>query len=349
VQYRGRYTAFDSAKIGTYPLAGRANKVAYESLLWPKTVLAGPETLEKEILERLDVIAAAVLTARQKDRAVIWFTGAHLIKNGMGPLLADAVEKGWVSLVAGNGATAIHDFELAMIGQTSEHVPNALPEGRFGMAYEFACFNAALAVGNRMGLGFGESLGRTICDDTFRREVAQALLPPPPEGFNFRFEHPEASVLARAWRKNVPVTIHAGVGTDVTDQHTSFDGEAKGGASGRDFLIYAHEATRLEGGVVLNIASAVTGPEVFLKAVSMAGNIGRPPKGLVTADFDLRPYDPVQMTDESRHGYYFRDQKSIVTRVPVAFKGKGYYVQGDQRQTFPALYRALYRQAGVQV
>ena len=150
------------------------------------------------------------------------------------------------------------------------------------------------------------------------------------------------SVLAACYRSAVPFTVHAGIGTDVIDQHQSFDGQAKGGCSGRDFLIYANEVSKLTaGGIVLNIGSAVTGPEVLLKAVSMAANVGTVPRDILTVDFDLRRYDPGQMTDEAAQGYYFRDQKSIVTRIPQAFSGRGLYIQGDQKTIFPALYREI--------
>jgi len=153
-------------------------------------------------------------------------------------------------------------------------------------------------------------------------------------------------VLAACYRNDVPFTVHAGIGTDVTDQHPSFDGRAKGGCSARDFLIYANQIADLTGGgVVLNIGSAVTGPEVLLKAAAMAANVGRAPRNIVTADFDMREYRPEAMSDEDCEGYYFRDQKSIVTRIPQAFAGKGIYVQGNQKQTFPLLYRMITEKA----
>ena len=345
MEYNGRYRIFDADKIKTHPLAQRANKVKLESLVFPEDALASRDEPDAEAAGLIEQIARAMLTAREKDRAVICFTGAHLIKNGLGPLLADMIERGWVTLAGGNAATAIHDFELALIGETSEHVPNALPEGNFGMAYEFAYLNTALKVADAENLGFGEALGRAIWDEDFRGRIMENLVPPAPEGEKLTFNHPEVSVLARAYRCAVPMTVLAGIGTDVIDQHASFDGRAKGGASGRDFLIYADEATRLAGGVMLNIGSAVTGPEVLLKAISMAANVGAPPTGLTTADFDIRPRCAEHMTDEGRFDYYYRDQKSIVARVPEAFGGAGHYVQGNQIQTFPALYRALHGMA----
>jgi hypothetical protein len=337
MQYDGRYNAFDLGRVSTYPLRTRANKVTLDDLVWP----ADRDNLTIELPDKtcrdIETVAQAIVSSRKAGKPVVIFSGAHLIKNGLGPLLADLVRRGLVTLVAGNCATAIHDFELALIGQTSENVPDALGKGRFGMACEFAYFNYALSVGDKDRLGLGESLGKAICDEGFRSRVfALAKKDDSPDGF----AHPEVSVLAACYENNVPFTVHVGIGTDVVDQHPSFDGQAKGGCSGRDFLIYTHEIARLtNGGVVLNIGSAVTGPEVLLKAVSIAANTGNVPCSIITADFDLRDCDRGAMSDESSQGYYFRDQKSVVTRIPQAFAGKGFYIQGDQKQTFPLLYK----------
>ncbi len=139
------------------------------------------------------------------------------------------------------------------------------------------------------------------------------------------------------------------IGTDITDQHANFDGEAKGATSARDFLIYTDETSRLQGGgVVLNVGTAVMGPEVLLKAVSMVTNQGHPPTGIVTGDFDIRPFafdDSVK--DEGQYYYYFRDQKTIATRLPRVFQGAGYYVEGEQVHTVPPFYQLLMRELGV--
>lgn len=339
MDYKGKYKIFDPNKINTYPVSRRTNKVTLKGLVSPADVHRLDTKLSNEIRTRLQTIAQAIVSARKAGSPVVLFTGAHLIKNGLSLLLIDLIKHGAVTLVAGNAATAIHDFELALIGQTSENVPNALGKGEFGMAYEFAYINAAISVGNQQKLGFGEALGKMLCDEDFRQQVLSGL-----EGVNLfdNFLHPEVSVLAACYKNDIPFTVHAGIGTDVTDQHPSFDGQAKGGCSSRDFLIFTNEVAALtNGGVFLNIASAVTGPEVFLKAVSMAANTGNVPRNIVTADFDLRDYDPNQMTDESSPGYYFRDQKSVVTRIPQAFAGKGYYIQSDQKQTFPLLYKMI--------
>ena len=339
MDYRGKYKVFDPSNIRTYPLSARINKVTLKGIILPADIENLPVKVSGETRSDIETIAQAVVSARKAGSPVILFTGAHLIKNGLGILLIDLVKHGVITLVAGNAATAIHDFELALIGQTSENVPDALGRGQFGMAYEFAYINAAISLGNKQELGFGEALGKMICDEDFRRQVLSRLAG---ENSFVNFLHPEVSVLAACYRSDVPFTVHAGIGTDVTDQHPSFDGEAKGGCSGRDFLIFANEVAKFaDGGVFLNIASAVTGPEVFLKAISMAANVGNVPRNIITADFDLRDYSPEQMTDESAQGYYFRDQKSVVTRIPQAFSGRGYYVQGDQKQTIPLLYKRI--------
>jgi len=339
MEYDGRYNAFDLGRIVTYPLRTRANKVTLGDLLRPADLDHLGIDLPEKTCRDIETVAEAVAASRRAGRPVIIFTGAHLIKNGLGPLLAELVRRDAVTLVAGNCATAIHDFELALIGQTSENVPDALGKGRFGMAYEFAYFNCALSVGNKYKLGAGEALGKMICDADFRNEIlALAAKSDSPRDF----AHPEVSVLVACYANNVPFTVHVGIGTDVVDQHPSFDGQAKGGCSGRDFLIYADQVARLtEGGVVLNVGSAVTGPEVLLKAVSVAANTGHAPRNIITADFDLRAHNPQTMSDESSEGYYFRDQKSVVTRIPQAFAGKGFYIQGDQKQTFALLYKKV--------
>lgn len=339
MQYNGKYNIFDPGQIKTYPLSARSNKVTLKDLISPSDVNNLAVDLPKQTCCDIETIAQAVVSARKADNPVILFTGAHLIKNGLGPLVVDMVNRHLVTLVAGTAATAIHDFELALIGQTSEDVPDALGKGRFGMAWEFAYINCALSVGNEQKIGFGEALGKMICDRDFRKRVLSSAAN---ENSPKEFAHRQISVLAACYENNVPLTIHAGIGTDVIDQHRTFDGQAKGGCSGRDFLIFTEEIAKLtNGGVILNIGSAVTGPEVLLKAVSMAANVGKQPAGLITADFDLRPHKPDAMTDESSNGYYFRDQKSIVTRVPQAFGGRGFYIQGNQKQTVPLLYNKI--------
>ena len=339
MEYKGKYKIFDQSKIKTYPISERENKVHLHDLLNPEEVSDMSFDLSGEVTQMIDHIAEEIVRHRENGQSVMLFTGAHLIKNGLGRLLIDLVKKGMFTCVSGNMATSIHDFELALIGQTSEYVPKALEKGQFGMAYEFRYMNTAITLGNREKLGLGEALGKTIVDKDFKDRMLSIAAR---EGSPVEFLHPEVSVLAACYKEDIPFTIHASIGTDVLDQHPSFDPAAKGACSGRDFLIYTHEITKLaEGGMVINIGSAVTGPEVFLKAASMTGNVGLVPKGIITADFDIRPFKRENITDESTAGYYNRDQKSIVVRVPEAYGGRGHYIQGNQKQTFPFLYKKI--------
>lgn len=339
MEYKGKHPIFDQTNIHTYPLAGRENKVHWEKLHTPQVVLAGAAA-PPDVVAAVTPVALAIKHARANGWPVVLFSGAHVLKNGFGPLIIDWMERGILTLYAVNTAGTIHDFELALIGETSEYVPNVLGRGEFGMAYEFAYINEAIKEGNRRKLGYGESLGHMITDTEFCNTVIQRVWRP---GAPREFAHPEVSVLTASARTGIPMTVHALIGGDVIDQHPSFDGEAKGGTSGRDFLIFAaHVRSFKQGGVLVNMGSAVIGPEVFLKSISMVSNVGdAPSSNLVTADFDIRPQHPEAMANERHFAYYFRDQKSVVTRIPQAFGGQGYYVQGDQLVTLPELYRQV--------
>jgi hypothetical protein len=338
MEYKGKYSAFDSSQIKTYPVSERTNKVKLADLKHPEDVRNKSYEVSSELEEKIERVAKAIADARKADKPVLLFTGAHLVKNGLSPLIGDLVKRNAFTIISGNGATSIHDFELGLLGETSEYVPAALEKGEFGMAYEFNYINAALSVGNSKSLGYGESVGRVINDKEFREEVAHLL----DNGDNIEFKYPELSLQSICDKENVPFTVHVGIGTDVLDQHAYFDGRAKGGCSGRDFMIYTDMVGKLKnGGVILNVGSAVTGPEVFLKAASMTGNVGLVPNNIVTANFDIRPYNPETATNETTAGYYFRDQKSIVTRIPDAYGGEGHYIEGNQLDTIPMLYKKL--------
>ena len=328
MNYTGHYPLFDTSRIRTYPLGDRASKVHTDAIMRPEAV-AGRRA--EWTSPQLEETVEAVRTARAKGQPVIWMTGAHLIKNGFGPLLADLIQRGVVTLAATNMAGMIHDLELALVGRTSEDVPRALPRGEFGFAEETASLlNGAMAHAERLGVGLGEAVGRLIEGEAFPEAV--------------EFAHRELSVAAAAWRTETPLTVHAGIGADIIDQHASWDPSAKGGCSGRDFLIFAAEIERMAetgGGVYLNIGSAITGPEVLLKACSMAANVGHAPKGLFTASFDIRPAALDDADDERKAAYYFRDVKTVVVRVPESFEGRGVYVQGNHLATVPALYQML--------
>ncbi|MSR65235.1 MAG: hypothetical protein EXS18_05575 [Verrucomicrobiae bacterium] len=323
---RSPFSRFDFTRIRRYSLATRENRTRAGDLVWPETARKTKPAFQSR---DLDTVARAILAAKRARKPVIWMTGAHPLKCGFSPLIVDLMKRGFVSLFATNGAGTIHDFELALIGETSEHVPDGLRMGTFGFARETGrLMNLALRHGNRKKIGHGESLGRFLCGEPFPKQV--------------NFPHGDWSILATGWRLRIPVTAHVTVGGDIIHQHPEFDGEAVGGCSGRDFAIFAAHCERLvRGGVVINIGSAVTNPEVLLKSVSMCSNIGKPPRGIVTANFDFQPVNLAHMRDERKPGYYHRDLKSIVTRIPQAFGGRGYYICGDFLKTVPALYHTL--------
>ena len=199
--YQGRYPIFDTSLLQTYPVAGRKNKVHWDELVTPATATAAGKA-SPDIAAMIAPVAAAIIHARKQGWPVILFSGAHLLKNGFGPLIADWMERGIITLYAVNTAGTIHDFELALIGETSEYVPNVLGRGEFGMAYEFAYINEAIKHGYANGLGYGESLGMMITDGEFQRAVLPRVMR---AGSPNRFAHPEVSVLDQLAAKKVIV------------------------------------------------------------------------------------------------------------------------------------------------
>jgi hypothetical protein len=252
-------------------------------------------------------VADAIVRARRRGAPVILGIGAHFIKVGLSPLLLSALRDGLFTAVAMNGAGAIHDAELALAGKTSEDVASRLADGSFGMARETAQFlHAALAAGIPDGLGFGASVGKA---------VAASRAP-------FRGK----SLLAVAYRLGVPATVHVAVGADVVHMHPEADGAAIGEGSLRDFRTFCALVAAMEGGVYLNVGSAVILPEVFLKAVSVARNLGRPLRRITTANMDFQ-----------RH---YRPDVNVVGR-PVQAGGKGYHLIGPHEILFPLLMAAV--------
>jgi hypothetical protein len=256
--------------------------------------------------------------------------GAHTIKCGLNPIFLDLMKRGVISAIAFNGAGAIHDFELAMIGATTESVARYVSTGEFGLWHETARFNEAAVAAQRDGIGLGEALGRMVEN----------------EAFPYR----ETSVLAAGVRLGVPVTVHVGIGQDIVHMHPNFDPAATGAASYADLLVFAQTALRLEGGVFLNLGTAVMGPEVFLKVLTMARNVahqrGEAIRHFTTAVFDIAELGEQldQEAGKSDPRYYFRPYKSVLVRT-VADGGKSHYVRGDHRRTIPALYDEILKRA----
>ena len=268
-------------------------------------------------------------TFHPRGPSTILMMGAHVIRAGVSRYIIDMMQRGWVTHVAMNGAGPIHDWEFAHIGATTESVARYIRTGEFGLWRETGAMNDAIAAGARDGMGLGESLGREIVD----RRPAD-------------FPHSDVSILAASYRLGVPVTVHVGIGYDIIHEHPNADGAALGAASYQDFLIFAQSVAGLDGGVLLNFGSGVMGPEVYLKALAMARNVAHQ-DGRSIAQFTTAVFDLVPLPDETTHEppktdprYYFRPWKTILART-VADGGEGYYVQGDHRETMPALYHAI--------
>ncbi|NLW49651.1 MAG: hypothetical protein GXY85_02250 [Candidatus Brocadiaceae bacterium] len=366
--YRGSYGVFDPSHMRTYPLKVRPNKVELDDYVdvaalrraefrppttpWFRSGLRGGGADQSAGLREL---ADYIVECHRAGRPVVALSGAHPIKNGQIPIVIDLIERGIVTLFSTNGAGSIHSFELALTGASSESVRDALPNGDFGMAFETGAYlNCTIEIGAELGIGMGEAMGRLYCDADFRRQVIDRTFEryqdtgeyiKPYDGFPYL----DSCVFAAAYRAGVPACIHASLGTDIIDQHAGFNPAAKGQSSGHDFLVFAQEMCRFTGGgVILNIGTAIMGPEVVLKAVSMAANVGRAPDGLWTGDFDIRPFVFDDETrDETQAYYYLRDQKSIATRIPKVFGGVGFYFEGLHAETLPALYQCIMRRLGV--
>jgi hypothetical protein len=251
--------------------------------------------------------------------------GAHVLRAGVSRYLIDMMRRGLISHLAMNGAGPIHDWELALIGATTESVARYIQTGEFGLWRETGLINEAIRQGARGGVGLGEAIGRAILEGPF--------------------PYKEISVLAQALLLGVPVTVHVGVGYDIIHEHPNCDGAALGQTSYQDFLIFTQSVAGLEGGVVLSLGSAVMGPEVYLKALAMARNVahqdGRQIRKFTTGVFDLIELgnDVSKQAPKSDPRYYYRPWKTILVRT-VADGGESYYIQGDHRVTVPHLYHA---------
>jgi deoxyhypusine synthase len=265
-----------------------------------------------DLLDSLpDILGAADLNAAigawakawQRERLVLFGFGAHLIKVGLAPIVVDLLERGAIGGLMMNGAGCVHDLELSMMGKTSEEVGEALDAGEFGMAKETAQrLNGAILAGRDDGLGMGAAIGRDIAES--------------------RDRHRDRSVMAAAWRLGIPVTVHAAIGTDIHHMHPSADGAAIGETSFRDFETLASLVATLQDGVLLNVGSAVILPEVFLKALSLARNLGHPVSRLTTVNCDfIRQYRP---------------QVNIVER-PTRVAGRGISLIGQHEVLVPLL------------
>ncbi|MFQ6082517.1 MAG: hypothetical protein ACE5WD_04060 [Candidatus Aminicenantia bacterium] len=300
-------------KIKTYSLKSRKSKVQIEDFAHSveencsfqifidslPDILAGKDF--KELIKK-------IINAKQKRKAVIFGLGAHVIKVGLSPVLIDLMNKGFISALMLNGAGIIHDFEIAYSGKTSEDVAIQLKDGSFGMAEETGKFlNDFINQGAKENIGLGEAIGKFLASSDFL--------------------YLEKSLLTQAYELNIPVTVHVGLGTDIIHFHPNVLGEAIGKTSLTDFFLLASLVRDLNnGGVFLNIGSAVILPEVFLKALTFARNRGYQIENFTTAVFDFI--------------YHYRPFQNVVKK-PISGKGKGYYFIGHHEIMIPLLAASL--------
>lgn len=303
----------DLNKVKTYSIKKRFSKIdknAFAKACGKKSGFGEFYASLPGILKAKDfkAVVEAIVRAKRKNKPVILMMGAHVIKCGLGPLVIDLLKKKVINLIALNGAGIIHDFEIAYQGATSEDVGEALKDGSFGMAKETAEFiNNAVNSGVKKGLGLGESVGRAIAGEALK--------------------YKEYSILYNCYKEGVPSCVHAAIGTDIIHQHPSFSGASTGEGSQRDFLKLSAAIAKIGGGgVVLNVGSSVILPEVFLKALNLARNLGNRVDNFVTANFDM--------------AYHYRPAVNVVAR-PTQGSGKGYYIIGHHEIMLPLLHRAI--------
>lgn len=303
----------DISGVETYALRSRKSKVGRDKLARPvgsdDSFAAFWKSLPSILAaEDLKELVARLHRAREANKAILWGLGAHVIKVGLSNILIDLMDQGFVQGIALNGAGIIHDYEMAMVGQTSEEVAEGLRSGAFGMAEETGRdLNLAIQTGVAAGKGIGESVGAHLA--------------------NSDAEHRDVSLLFQAYQRSIPVTVHVAIGTDIIHMHPQASGEAIGEASLLDFRLMASMVRRLDGGgVYLNVGSAVLLPEVFLKAVSVVRNLGFSLGDFSTANFDfIRQYRP---------------RVNVVQR-PVTGEGRGFDFVGHHELMLPLLAAAM--------
>lgn len=318
-----RYTVFDVSRLRLRRLTDRVHDLDFAV---SQCLAQKPPAPTASVRPALAQVAQRLAAARDAQAARVLMMGAHVLRSGVHPYLVDLLRRGFISQIAVNGAYAIHDFELALIGSTTESVATYIRDGQFGMWAETGLLNDIVASGNAEGLGLGEAVGRAIAlgDYSFR----------------------ELSLLAAAWQAGVPVTVHVSIGQDIIHQHPNFDGGAFGEASYRDFLIYAAGLEKLEGGVVMAFGSAVMAPEVYLKSLSMARNVaaqeGREIKRFTSLVCDLRdlPEDISAEPPKGNAAYYFRPWKTMLVRT-VRDGGESFYCRARHDESIPELWTAL--------
>ncbi len=312
------YREFDRSRLQLLPLAQRQHKLDLSILL--------PLEKHSDFSADYQLLAEQLLSARENKRAAVLMMGAHVIRSGVQHYLIDLMERGLISALAMNGAGIIHDYELALIGSTTECVERYISNGQFGFWQETGRLNAIVSTAAQARKGLGEAVGEAI--------------------ENSDFPHRRISLAAAAWRLGIPLTVHIGIGQDIIHQHPDFDGAAYGACSYRDFLRFAAELERLEKGVVMSFGSAVMAPEVYLKALAMVRNVAHRRQEQI-ADFTTLVADLPQLPADYHcepcpddPAYYFRPWKTMLVRT-VKDGGRSIYLQGRHADTIPTLWSAI--------
>jgi deoxyhypusine synthase len=304
------FQPLDFAAVKTYELASRPSKVTVADFAEP---IAEGDSL-KDFLEKLPnilavrslrEIAAQIRRARALNKPIVWGIGGHVVKTGLAPVIIDLMRRGFVTAITSNGSVLVHDTEIAIAGFTSEDVDATLGKGDFGAARETGeILNAAAKNAAKENLGLGEAMGREL----------KAQNPP----------NAESSLLCQAYEHKVPFTAHLAIGADIGHFHSSCDGAALGAATHTDFKLFCAIVKEMnEGGVYLNLGSAVVLPEIFLKAVTVVRNLGFPLKGLTTANFDF-----IQS---------YRPNTNVVRRPTADGAGRGFSITGHHELMIPLL------------
>lgn len=306
-------TVFDRRNLVT--IRNMARPYEEEPAAWPE--------MPKE-REAFDELVRTIVQCRSEGKPVIWSMGAHVIKNGMSRYVIEMVRHGILTHVSGNGATSIHDFELAFLGETSEDVARAIEDGSFGMWEETGRYmNEAIQQGAADGLGYGESLYRYL------------------SRYPERFPHYDDCVFVQCQRAGIPYTCHISIGTDIIHQHPIVDFAALGGTSGRDFAMMCQSVAELaHGGVFLNFGSAISGPEIFLKAITLGRNAGLPMAGITAANFDIVPVYADEAPPPDVPEFYYRPRRNFVDRLGQ-IGGKGLLFHGLHQATIPQLFQRV--------
>ena len=293
-------------------------------------------TKEISIDEKIKRVARHISLAKINNSSNVIFIGGHVIRSGVQEYLLDLMERGYISCLAMSGAGIIHDYELALIGATTENVAHYIKKGQFGLWKETGKLNDIInqAYISESTVGMGEAIGKYIEDGNF--------------------PYKSLSLLAAGYRLRIPVTIHIGIGYDIIHEHPNCDGAATGALSYNDFLKFVSVIQRLEGGVVMNFGSAVMAPEVFLKALSMARNVahqrGHGIRRFTTLVCDLHdiPNDFNKEPSKDSPSYFFRPLKTMLIRT-VADGGQGFYAQGKHSDTIPALWSAINEEENAEI